>query len=173
MTIIIILIKKISRAPIYCTKWEHRALYNNTPTNTPTHTHTQRPSTRQGGSTGHFTITLTTHTHTHMHTAWLWKMLPWQPSAHRPFSSNSALSRFCHCLPQPVGSLCHFLHSAAASELPLILHLIKKLRVSVLDRGRALAFCCCCWFVCPVNRDVISRRAVSDMVAKVTSHVCK
>ena len=44
MTIIIILIKKISRAPIYCTKWEHRALYNNTPTNTPTHTHTHTHS---------------------------------------------------------------------------------------------------------------------------------
>ena len=27
---IIIIIKRISRAPIYCTRWEHRALYNNT-----------------------------------------------------------------------------------------------------------------------------------------------
>ena len=27
--IIIIIIKRISRAPIYCTRWEHRALYNN------------------------------------------------------------------------------------------------------------------------------------------------
>ena len=23
------IIKRISRAPIYCTRWEHRALYNN------------------------------------------------------------------------------------------------------------------------------------------------
>ena len=28
--IIIIIKKRISRAPIYHTKWEHRALYNNT-----------------------------------------------------------------------------------------------------------------------------------------------
>ena len=28
--IIIIIIKRISRAPIYRTRWEHRALYNNT-----------------------------------------------------------------------------------------------------------------------------------------------
>ena len=36
--IIIIIIKLIYRAPIYCTRWEHRALYNNT-NNTHTHTH--------------------------------------------------------------------------------------------------------------------------------------
>ena len=36
---VIIIIKKISRAPIYCTRCEHRALYNNT-NNTHTHTHT-------------------------------------------------------------------------------------------------------------------------------------
>ena len=35
--IIIIIIKRISRAPIYHTKWQHRALYNNT---NHTHTHT-------------------------------------------------------------------------------------------------------------------------------------
>ena len=28
--IIIIIVKRISRAPIYCTRWEYRALYNNT-----------------------------------------------------------------------------------------------------------------------------------------------
>ena len=28
--IIIIIIKRISRAPIYRTRWDHRALYNNT-----------------------------------------------------------------------------------------------------------------------------------------------
>ena len=31
------LIKRISRVPIYHTRWQHRALYNNT--NPPTHTH--------------------------------------------------------------------------------------------------------------------------------------
>ena len=35
----IIIIKKISRAPIYHTRWQHRALYNNT-NHTHTHTHT-------------------------------------------------------------------------------------------------------------------------------------
>ena len=44
--LIIIIIKRISRAPIYHTKWQHRALYNNT-----NHTHAH------------------THTHTHTHTA--------------------------------------------------------------------------------------------------------
>ena len=43
--IIIIIIKRISRAPIYHTRWQHRVLYNNT-----NHTHTH------------------THTHTHSHT---------------------------------------------------------------------------------------------------------
>ena len=37
--IIIIIIKGISRAPIYHTRWQHRALYNNT-NHTHTHTHT-------------------------------------------------------------------------------------------------------------------------------------
>ena len=37
----IIIIKRISRAPIYHTRWQHRALYNNTNhTHTHTHTHT-------------------------------------------------------------------------------------------------------------------------------------
>ena len=41
LIIIIIIIKRISRAPIYHTKWQHRALYNNTNhTHTHTHTHT-------------------------------------------------------------------------------------------------------------------------------------
>ena len=35
----VIIIKRISRAPFYHTRWEHRALYNNT-NNTHTHTHT-------------------------------------------------------------------------------------------------------------------------------------
>ena len=45
---LIIIIKRISRAPIYHTKWQHRALYNNT-NHTHAHAHT--------------------HTHTHTHTA--------------------------------------------------------------------------------------------------------
>ena len=44
LLIIIIIIKRISRAPIYHTRWQHRALYNNT-----NHTHA--------------------HAHTHPHTA--------------------------------------------------------------------------------------------------------
>ena len=38
--IIIIIIKRISRAPIYRTRWEHRVLFNNT-SNTLTRTHTR------------------------------------------------------------------------------------------------------------------------------------
>ena len=45
---IIIIIKRISRAPIYHTRWEHRALYNNT-----NHTHTRTHARTQ------------MHTHTH------------------------------------------------------------------------------------------------------------
>ena len=37
VTVIIIIIKRISRAPIYHTRWQHRALYNYT---NHTHTHT-------------------------------------------------------------------------------------------------------------------------------------
>ena len=38
---LIIIIKRISRAPIYHTRWQHRALYSNTNhTHTHTHTHT-------------------------------------------------------------------------------------------------------------------------------------
>ena len=45
LIIIIIIIKRLSRAPIYHTRWQHRALYNNinhTDTHTHSHTHTQR-----------------------------------------------------------------------------------------------------------------------------------
>ena len=39
---VIIIIKKISRAPIYHTRWQHRALYNNTNhTHARAHTHTR------------------------------------------------------------------------------------------------------------------------------------
>ena len=44
--IIIIIIKLIYRAPIYCTRWEHRALYNNT-INTYTHTYTHTVQNQQ------------------------------------------------------------------------------------------------------------------------------
>ena len=38
---LIIIIKRISRVPIYHTRWEHRALYSHSNTdNTHTHTHT-------------------------------------------------------------------------------------------------------------------------------------
>ena len=53
--------------PIY-TRWECRALDNNTDTLIHTCSH---PST-QGGSAGHFTITLITHAYTHMHTHVHW-----------------------------------------------------------------------------------------------------
>ena len=44
---IIIIIKRISRAPIYHTKWQHRALYNNT-NHTHAHTHTHTHTHRMG-----------------------------------------------------------------------------------------------------------------------------
>ena len=50
-----VLIKRISRAPIYHTKWQHRALYNNTH-----HTHTHMRT--------HACTHVHTHTHTHTHT---------------------------------------------------------------------------------------------------------
>ena len=50
-----IIIKRISRAPIYRTRWEHRALYNNTD-----HTHTQ--------SHTHSLTHTQSYTHTHTHT---------------------------------------------------------------------------------------------------------
>ena len=56
---IIIIIKRISRAPIYHTRWQHRALYNYTNhTHTHTHTHTQYTHARARARA---------HTHTHTH----------------------------------------------------------------------------------------------------------
>ena len=49
--IIIIVIKRISRAPIYHTRWQHRALYNNT-NHTHTHTHTHTHSVGGGDGQG-------------------------------------------------------------------------------------------------------------------------
>ena len=46
LIIIIIIIKRIPRAPNYSKRWEHRALYNNA-NNTHAHTHTQ-PHVRWG-----------------------------------------------------------------------------------------------------------------------------
>ena len=59
--IIIMIIKRISRVPIYCTMWEHRVLYNIT-NNTHTHTHTLSLSLSLCLSLSH------AHTHTHLHT---------------------------------------------------------------------------------------------------------
>ena len=42
---LIIIIKRISRVPIYHTRWQHRALYNNT-NHTHTHTHKTRTHAR-------------------------------------------------------------------------------------------------------------------------------
>ena len=45
----IIIIKRISRAPIYHTRWQHRALYNNTNTRTHARTHARTSYRRQLG----------------------------------------------------------------------------------------------------------------------------
>ena len=60
-TVEIIIIKRISRAPIYHTRWQHRALYNNT---NHTHTHTcTHARTRK-----HALMRARTHTHAHART---------------------------------------------------------------------------------------------------------
>ena len=48
----IIIIKRISRAPVYRTSWEHRALYNNTHTHTHSHTHTHTHTRASDGGIG-------------------------------------------------------------------------------------------------------------------------
>ena len=53
VVVMIIIIKRISRAPIYRTRWEHRALYTYSNTN---HTHTRT----------HVRTRARTHTHTHL-----------------------------------------------------------------------------------------------------------
>ena len=73
--IITILIKRISKAPIYRTGWEHRVHYNRT-SNTHTHTHTHAHTHARTHTHAHtHTHTRThartharTHTHTHTHT---------------------------------------------------------------------------------------------------------
>ena len=55
--IMMMVIKRIFRAPIYGTRWENRALYNNTD-NRQTQTHTD----------AHARARAHTHTHTHTHT---------------------------------------------------------------------------------------------------------
>ena len=52
MGLIIIIIKRISRVPIYHTKWQHRALYNNT-NHTHAHTHTHTHSVERGDGQGY------------------------------------------------------------------------------------------------------------------------
>ena len=61
---IIIIIKRISRVPIYRTRWEHRALYNN---NTHTHTHTHTHTNTHTRTHAHTHAHTHTHTLTHMH----------------------------------------------------------------------------------------------------------
>ena len=46
---IIMIMKRISRAPIYRTRWEYRALYNPSNTHTHTHTHTHTDARAAGG----------------------------------------------------------------------------------------------------------------------------
>ena len=62
--IIIIIIKGISRASIYCPRWERRALYNNTNNTNNTHTHTHTHARTHARTHAH----ARTHTHTHTHT---------------------------------------------------------------------------------------------------------
>ena len=96
--IIVIIIKRISSAHIYCTRWEHRALYNNTNINNthlhhpplpPAHTHTHTYTCKHTSDGGigmavkktvnaHFELSqiykvnpmqiYVKHTHTHRHT---------------------------------------------------------------------------------------------------------
>ena len=56
----IIIIKRISTAPICRTRWEHRVLYNNTHARTHTHTHTQHTH-----ATEHNNTYTTEHNNTH------------------------------------------------------------------------------------------------------------
>ena len=56
---LIIIIKRISRAPIYHTRWQHRTLYNNT---NHTHTHTGMHARTHTHARVH------TYTHKHTHT---------------------------------------------------------------------------------------------------------
>ena len=54
----VVIIKRISRAPIYHTRWQHRALYSNT-NHTHTHTHTHAHTCT------HACMHACVHTHTH------------------------------------------------------------------------------------------------------------
>ena len=55
LCLFIIIVKGISRAPIHCTSWKHRVLYNNT-NNARTHAHMHAHTY--------------THTHTQTHIGW-------------------------------------------------------------------------------------------------------
>ena len=61
------IIKRISRAPIYHTRWQHRALYNNT-NHTHTHTHARTRAHTHTHACTHARTHAHTHTHTHTHT---------------------------------------------------------------------------------------------------------
>ena len=72
--IIIIIIKRISRVPIYHTRWQHRALYNNTNhthtrrhTHTHTHTHARMHMCTRTHTHARTHVRVHTHTHTHTH----------------------------------------------------------------------------------------------------------
>ena len=58
-----IIIKRISRAPMYCTRWEHRALYSNTKN---THIQACTHASMHARACTH----THTRTHTHTHTHW-------------------------------------------------------------------------------------------------------
>ena len=61
-----IIIKRISRAPIYRPRWQHRALYNNTD-NTHTHTHTHRRTRARARALANSLTHSNPHIHTHTH----------------------------------------------------------------------------------------------------------
>ena len=63
--IIIIIIKRISRVPIYRTRWEHRALYNNS---NDRHKQTDRHTHIRTHTHSHMHANTHTHTYTHKHT---------------------------------------------------------------------------------------------------------
>ena len=60
--IMMMIIKRIFRAPIYGTRWEHRALYNNTD-NRQTHTHTDAHARARTHARTHARARAHTHTH--------------------------------------------------------------------------------------------------------------
>ena len=68
LIVIIIIIKRISKAPIYHTRWQHRALYNNTNTHTRTHTQTHTHTHARARARTHAHTHTRTHARTHART---------------------------------------------------------------------------------------------------------